>query len=103
MVSSILYTVAPNQHTISLYTFLVDLITVGLVLSISVFLYVTALLMTKNTGNLTIIGFTGVIVGYGISLVRYGEPPNIIGILGSVGILVGLICILYKGSSLNKT
>jgi drug/metabolite transporter (DMT)-like permease len=55
--------------------------------------------MAKNTGNVTIIGFSSVIVGYGISFFRYGEAPNIFGILGSIGILVGLILILYKSTA----
>lgn len=73
-----------------------DILKVGVTIAISVFFYTTALMMTNKTGNLTIIGFCSVIIGYIISIFRYGESPNIFGILGGIGILIGLIFILLK-------
>lgn len=73
-----------------------DVAKVGVLIAVSVFFYTTALMMTNKTGNLTIIGFCSVIIGYLISIFRYGESPNIFGVVGSVGILIGLIFILHK-------
>ena len=100
--SSTFYTINPNLHPIGIRQFVVDLLMIGLLLGVSTYMYILALFMTKNTGNVTIVGFSTVIVGYVISLVRYGEAPNIFGVIGSVCILVGLVCILFKRSGNAK-
>jgi hypothetical protein len=37
-----------------------------------------------------------VIIGYGISMIRYRETPNLIGVIGSVCIGIGLALVLLK-------
>lgn len=96
-VSSLVYPFYPNTREVNVREFVADLLSIGLVLNASALFYIKSLYMTKNSGNVTIIGFTSVILGYGISLVKYGETPNQFGVYGSICILIGLICVIFKG------
>ena len=64
--------VAPTPAQISLAEELGMFFTIGLLLSTSSGLYVASVCMTKKSGNVTIIGFSTVVIGYGISIIRYG-------------------------------
>ena len=58
--------------------------------------YFGALLITKNTGNLTMMIFVSVVVGYVVSILRYNEAINPICLFGTVLIVFGLARIVLK-------
>ena len=55
-----------------------------------------ALKHMKNTGNVTMIGFGGVIIGYLIEIFRYNEKVNAVGVVGSSLVFLGLFLAIYK-------
>jgi drug/metabolite transporter (DMT)-like permease len=67
------------------------LILCGAPIAVSNLLYVHAMRINKNTGLLNLLMFLSVVVGYGMSIFRYGESVNIICLLGSLMILLGLM------------
>lgn len=85
-----------NTRVITFNELVFDMIFVGGLLALSTYLYMIGLTLSKKTGNLTITNFSTVVIGYIISVVRYGETPNLIGIFGSAFIFVGLILVLIK-------
>jgi uncharacterized membrane protein len=66
------------------------------VLGLSNLLQTVAVKLQKKTGNVTMIGMWSVILGYIISIFRYNEKLNMIGVSGSCLIFIGLILVLYK-------
>lgn len=82
----------PLTFTESLWAFSV----VGTFLCLSSIFYIGGVKTTKNSGTATIVGFTAVVQGYLISIVRYGEFPNVVGIVGSLSIFVGLVLVVTK-------
>ncbi len=58
--------------------------------------YFGALLITKNTGNLTMMIFVSVVVGYVVSILRYNETVNPICLVGTALIVFGLARIVLK-------
>ena len=62
---------------------------------VSVLANVTALKMTKNSGALTIIGFSRVVMGYLVSLLAYNEVQNPVCTLGVVLVVFGVSATIY--------
>ena len=56
--------------------------------------YVTGLLITKNMGVVTTFQFTAILMGLVVSTLRYGELINLVSLLGSIAIVVGIIQIV---------
>lgn len=69
---------------------------VGVSMCLSSLCYIGSMKVTKKSGAATIVGFTAVVLGYFISIFRYGEVPNVVGLAGSLSILVGLVLVLLK-------
>jgi drug/metabolite transporter (DMT)-like permease len=60
-------------------------------------MFINALLMTKKYGVVTPFMFTNIVVGYLLSVFRYGEQVNPICLAGALGIVMGVVCIVrYK-------
>ncbi len=59
-------------------------------------LYIGAVRICSKTGAATLVGYSCVVMAYVVSIVRYGEQPNVIGVLGSCGVLLGLFLVLWK-------
>lgn len=59
-------------------------------------LYIAGIRTASNTGAATLLNFSCVILAYGLSIFRYGEQPNIIGVVGSFGVLLGLFLVLWN-------
>lgn len=59
-------------------------------------IYIASLFISKKSGNVTIVGFSTVFIGYLISMIRYQETPNEIGVVGSICIGIGLVCVLLR-------
>lgn len=55
-----------------LHKMIISLFACGLVMAIAAIAFIGALTMTENTGVLTMLMFTSVIVGYIVSITRYG-------------------------------
>lgn len=55
-----------------------------------------ALKMSNKSGNISMMMFNNVVIGYFISLFRYGETPNLVAIIGSVCIFISLLLVLIK-------
>lgn len=69
---------------------------VGLFLSVSSLLYIASVRTCSNTGAVTLLNYSCVVYAYCLSIFRYGEQPNIVGVLGSCGVLLGLFLVLWK-------
>jgi drug/metabolite transporter (DMT)-like permease len=69
---------------------------VGLFMVGSSVFYIGGIKTTTKTGAATIISFSGTVTGYIISIFRYGETPNLFGILGSIILFIGLVLVLLK-------
>lgn len=74
--------------------FLKSLLYCGIPMAIGQLAYIGALTLTKNLGVLTTLSFTSIILGYLISVLRYGEPINMVCTLGAVAIIVGIVFIV---------
>ena len=85
-----------NTRLVTPYELIWDILLIGGPIALATFLYMYGLTLSKKTGNLTITNFSTVIIGYIISILRYGEKPDLIGILGSILIFVGIILVLIK-------
>lgn len=74
-----------------------SLLWVGIILLIAEICFTSALNLAENIGLSTITGFLVVVVGYGISLVRYNEPLDVISLIGTALVFVGVaIVVLMK-------
>lgn len=80
-----------TTNTPSSYTkLLVAVFLTGIPLTICYTLYIAALKMTKNTGLVSLVGSSSIVISYFISIFRYNEKPNIVTNIGVVLVLVGL-------------
>lgn len=73
-----------------------DFVGVGVVLGLSNLFQTLSVRLQNKTGNATMVGFWAVILGYLISVFRYKEEVNLIGVVGSIVIFIGLVVALYK-------
>jgi hypothetical protein len=63
--------------------------------------FTSALNLSENIALTNVTAFFVVVVGYGISIFRYGETVDIISVLGTVLVLVGVsFVILTKDSKI---
>jgi len=67
-----------------------------MIMCLSSIFYIGGIKTTTKTGHASIIGFSGTVLGYLISIFRYGETPSFVGIMGSIMIFVGLVLVLLK-------
>jgi hypothetical protein len=84
----------PNSEPTTFWIQLEVLAKVSIPLSLGSMLYIASLFITKKSGNITMVGFVTVFWSYLISIVRYSETPNVLGVVGSICIGVGLTLIL---------
>jgi drug/metabolite transporter (DMT)-like permease len=70
------------------------LIFAGIPISVGQLSYIGALVLTKNMGVITTLSFTTILMGFLISILRYGEKVNLIGVVGSIAIVVGIVFIV---------
>ena len=63
---------------------------------------VSAFVMTKKLGMVTPFQFSNIILGYVVSIVRYGEDVNIICLIGGIAIILGVIFIVLLKDELQK-
>jgi hypothetical protein len=52
--------------------------------------FVVALLLSKRSGPITMIGFVGVIASYVVSVHRYHEPLSLFCVAGAICALIGI-------------
>ena len=66
--------------------------------------WIYAITLTKQMGVITTLSFVAIVLGYGVSVVRYGERVNLVSLGGVVGIIVGIVGIVFnrKGVVVNK-
>lgn len=62
----------------------------GLLIALAQAFFMSALLLSKKSGPITMVGFVGVIISYLISVFRYQEPLSIICVVGAALALVGI-------------
>lgn len=55
-----------------------------------------ALTITRHYGVVAPFQFAAIVVGYIISIVRYGEAINVFGVVGTLAICVGVLFILRE-------
>ena len=80
----------------SLYSNLKNLFWVGITLGMSNWFQTIAVKMQRSTGNVTMVGLWGVVLGYILTIARYNEQVNPIGLVGSILIVIGVVLVLYK-------
>ena len=68
----------------------------GVPLAIGQFFMMHALLITKKTGIMSMIGFVGLAFSYFLSIFRYGEEVNWLCLSGTLLVLVGVAFIVIK-------
>lgn len=83
----------PAVFTFSLQ---LDVFKIATIVSISSWLANGSYFLSKKIGNLSLINFTSVISSYFVSILRYDELPNALGVLGSIGIGIGMALVLLK-------
>jgi drug/metabolite transporter (DMT)-like permease len=66
----------------------------GVPITVGLLAYAEALLMTKNYALLTPFIFTSIIVGYVVSITRYGEEVNEVCLVGVITIVIGILFIV---------
>lgn len=99
---TLLYFPYQNTRLVTPYELVFDIIFAGGLITLATYLYMVGLTISKKTGNLTMTNFATVIFGYIISIVRYGETPNALGVFGSAFIFIGLFLVLIKKQETNK-
>lgn len=88
LTGAVTYPYTTNQSTYE--TLSLAILFTGIPLTIAQTLFRAALRMSKNTGMVSIMGFSAVVVSYFISIFRYNEKPNIVTTVGVVLVLFGL-------------
>lgn len=66
----------------------------GIPMTIGQLSYIGALILTKNMGVITTLSFTSIIMGFLISVFRYGEQVNIVSTVGTIAIVIGITFIV---------
>lgn len=88
LTGAVTYPYTTNQSTYE--TLSLAILFTGIPLTIAQTLFIAALRMSKNTGMVSIMGFSAVVVSYFINIFRYNEKPNIVTTVGVVLVLFGL-------------
>jgi drug/metabolite transporter (DMT)-like permease len=68
----------------------------GIVIAFGQTFFMLALLVSKKSGPVCMIGFTSVIFSYFLSVFRYNEPLNLLCIAGSLIALIGIYYTVIK-------
>jgi drug/metabolite transporter (DMT)-like permease len=89
LASGILYPVFVKNPT-SIGIMIEALIWCGIPSTFSSFCFIGAITISKQTGILTLFQFISVIIGYFVSIFRYNESLNILCIIGTIFLLIGL-------------
>ena len=63
----------------------------GIPMVLGQYMEVSAFLMTKKLRMVTLFQFSNIILGYVVSIVRYGEDVNILCLIGGVAIFLGVV------------
>jgi uncharacterized membrane protein len=78
-----------NYHPSSIFKMFKVILFTGLPCFIVQILVIAALTMTKQTGVMSLMGFSMVLVSYLISIFRYHETPNLICFIGIMLVIGG--------------
>lgn len=62
----------------------------GIIIAIAQAFFMGALLLSKKSGPITMIGFVGVVISYMISVLRYHEPLSAFCVIGATCALIGI-------------
>lgn len=68
----------------------------GIPIVLAQWFFIASLTMTKNTGVLTMLGFTSILIGYIVSIFRYGEQPNFVSLLGVILLIIGMYKTIFN-------
>lgn len=68
----------------------------GVTIAIAQAFFMGALLLSKKSGPITMIGFVGVVISYFISVIRYHEPLSAFCIIGAILALVEIFKTVMK-------
>ena len=80
-----------------LYTLFISIFMTGLPLALGQLVFVAGLALNKKTGQIVILTGIPVFVGYIVSYFRYGEGIQVLEMIGSIMILIGLIGVINCG------
>jgi len=58
--------------------------------------FMSALLLSKKIGVISMVGYVGVAFSYFISIIRYGEPFNFICLIGTIFVATGVYRVIIK-------
>ncbi len=86
----------PNPETISFGHNIKLLFLIGIPLAMSFIFYNSGLRVAKKTGVASMMDFSVVIIGYVVSIFKYNETVNLLGVVGSLCIFVGLLLVVVK-------
>ncbi len=64
--------------------------------------YIGALILTKNMGMITTLSFTSIVMGFIISIVRYGERVNYVSAFGCMAIVIGITFLVRERDRNNR-
>ena len=78
---------------------LIGILVQGIPMIVVGFFHMKAVQMTKNTGVLTMINFSMVLMGYFLSLFLYDETQNPVSLLGTAAIFFGVLITVCNDSS----
>ncbi len=76
---------------------------IGLVLGGGFTMFNIGLSLSENTSVCSMLSQFTVIIGYGYSVFRYGEPLNIVCILGTILLVYGVFSVIFKKTDPPKT
>lgn len=96
MAAGLLYQNTQVSDDFKLEAFLWSLLYQGLPLAVGQTFFSNALRLTKNHGITTMVGFIGVILGYLVKIFRYKEELNMVCVIGSVLIMLGVSRVAFK-------
>lgn len=72
------------------------LVKVGILVGVSSWMCNGSLFLSKKSGNISLMNFSTVLASYSISIMKYGETPNLLGVFASICIGVGIALVLIK-------
>ena len=97
LVNGLLYPLAAADSDFHLPTPLEALkavLLMGVPVTLGLLGFAAALLMSTSYGTLTPFMFTAILFSYLVSVLRYGEHINLIGVAGAAAIVVGIVLIV---------
>ena len=94
VVDAVLFPYGVNNdqyHNPSVVEIFYAMIFMGIPITVGLIAFGSALLWTNKYGKLTPFMFVSIIFGYVVSVFRYGESVNVVCLLGTVAIVVGIV------------